>query len=156
MFDRIAHRYDVLNRTLSLGQDVVWRNRVTRHLPDFSGQHSLDLATGTGDQLISIFENSKRVKSGIGIDMAEKMLELGRPKLAKRNLDRAITLQTGNAAEIPFPEQAAAILVIRGDNLLAARGATRLSESDHVFVFCKREDRAFIELLFGCPAEDED
>lgn len=104
MFDRIAHRYDLLNRTLSLGQDVVWRNRVTGHLPDFSGQHILDLATGTGDQLISIFENSERVKSGIGIDMAEKMLELGRPKLAKRNLDRAITLQTGNAAEIPFPE----------------------------------------------------
>jgi demethylmenaquinone methyltransferase/2-methoxy-6-polyprenyl-1,4-benzoquinol methylase len=104
MFDRIAHRYDLLNRTLSMGQDVVWRNRVARYLPDFSNQHVLDLATGTGDQLISIFEKSDRVKSGVGIDMAEKMLELGRPKLSKRDLDRAIQLQTGNAAEIPFPE----------------------------------------------------
>jgi demethylmenaquinone methyltransferase/2-methoxy-6-polyprenyl-1,4-benzoquinol methylase len=104
MFDRIAHRYDLLNRTLSMGQDVVWRNRVARYLPEFSNQHVLDLATGTGDQLISIFEKSDRVKSGVGIDMAEKMLELGRPKLSKRDLDRAIQLQTGNAAEIPFPE----------------------------------------------------
>lgn len=105
MFDRIAHRYDLLNRTLSLGQDVVWRNRVAKHLPGFSDQHILDLATGTGDLIISIFEKSERVKSGIGIDMAEKMLEFGRPKLRKRNLDQAITLQKGDAMDIPFPAE---------------------------------------------------
>lgn len=103
MFDRIAHRYDLLNRLLSLWQDVRWRNRVAKHLPARDEQHILDLATGTGDLLISIFKHSKRVKSGIGIDMAEKMLEFGRPKLKKRGLDQAITLQTGDATEIPFP-----------------------------------------------------
>lgn len=102
MFDRIAHRYDLLNRLLSMWQDVRWRNRVARHLPDRDEQNILDLATGTGDLLISIFNHSKRVKSGIGIDMAEKMLEFGRPKLVKRNLQDAITLQTGNATDIPF------------------------------------------------------
>lgn len=59
-------------------------------------------------------------------------------------------------SQIPFPQEAAAILVIRGENLLAARGATCLCENDHVFVFCKRQDRAFIELLFGCPAEENE
>ncbi len=102
MFDRIAHRYDLLNRLLSMWQDVRWRNRVASHLPDRDDQNILDLATGTGDLLISIFNHSKRVKSGIGIDMAEKMLEFGRPKLVKRNLQDAITLQTGNATDIPF------------------------------------------------------
>lgn len=105
MFDRIAHRYDLLNRMLSMGQDVVWRKRVARHLPDYSNQHILDLATGTGDLIISIFEKSERVKSGIGIDMAEKMLEFGRPKLRKKNLDQAITLQKGDAMDIPFPAE---------------------------------------------------
>lgn len=105
MFDRIAHRYDLLNRMLSMGQDVVWRKRVARHLPDVSDQHILDLATGTGDLIISIFEKSERVKSGIGIDMAEKMLEFGRPKLRKKNLDQAITLQKGDAMDIPFPAE---------------------------------------------------
>ncbi len=104
MFDRIAHRYDLLNRLLSMWQDVRWRNRVARHLPDRDDQNILDLATGTGDLLISIFNHSKRVKSGIGIDMAEKMLEFGRPKLVKRNLQDKITLQTGNATDIPFEE----------------------------------------------------
>lgn len=104
MFDRIAHRYDLLNRLLSLGQDVVWRRRVARHLPEYSGQHILDLATGTGDLIISIFEKSDRVKSGVGIDMAERMLEFGRPKLVKRNLDALITLQKGDATAIPFSD----------------------------------------------------
>lgn len=104
MFDRIAHRYDLLNRLLSMWQDVRWRNRVARHLPERDDQNILDLATGTGDLLISIFNHSKRVKSGIGIDMAEKMLEFGRPKLVKRNLQDKITLQTGNATDIPFEE----------------------------------------------------
>lgn len=104
MFDRIAHRYDLLNRLLSLGQDVVWRNRVARCLPEKSGQHILDLATGTGDQLISIFSKSGRAASGIGIDMAENMLALGRSKLKKRRLDSSVKLQTGDATAIPFPE----------------------------------------------------
>lgn len=104
MFDRIAHRYDLLNRLLSLGQDVVWRNRVARCLPEKPGQHVLDLATGTGDQLISIFSKSGRVAGGIGIDMAENMLALGRSKLKKRKLDQALKLQTGDATAIPFPE----------------------------------------------------
>ena len=104
MFDRIAHRYDLLNRMLSCGQDVVWRNKVANHLTDQQNQHILDLATGTGDLLISIFENNDRAKTAIGIDMAEKMLEFGRPKLAKRNLDNAISLQTGDATDIPFAE----------------------------------------------------
>lgn len=104
MFDRIAHRYDLLNRLLSLGQDVVWRNRVARHLPEKSGQQVLDLATGTADQLISLFRKSKRVGGGIGIDMAENMLALGRSKLQKRGLDAFLKLQIGDAAAIPFPE----------------------------------------------------
>lgn len=52
-------------------------------------------------------------------------------------------------SELPFPEGAAAVLVIRGDQLIAPRGHTVLQPNDHVYVFCRREDRPFIELLFG-------
>ncbi len=104
MFDRIAHRYDLLNRMLSLGQDVVWRKKVARHLPDQPELHVLDVATGTGDLIIFMQQANAAVKSGIGIDMAEKMLEFGRPKLEKAGISDRFSLKTGNAVAIPFSD----------------------------------------------------
>jgi len=46
MFDRIAFRYDLLNRLLSFGQDVVWRKKVADHLPKTERLSLLDLAPG--------------------------------------------------------------------------------------------------------------
>lgn len=54
-------------------------------------------------------------------------------------------------AQIGFPEGAAAVLVVRGEELIACKGGTILRSGDHVYVFFRREDRPFIELLFGSP-----
>lgn len=61
-----------------------------------------------------------------------------------------------NAAlsQIPFPPESAAVLVIRDGDLLAARGSTVLCAGDHVYVFCRPEDKPFIELLFGHPQQE--
>lgn len=45
IFARIAHRYDLINRILSFGQDQNWRRRAVRHLPPGT---VLDLGSGTG------------------------------------------------------------------------------------------------------------
>lgn len=104
MFDRIAHRYDLLNRLLSMGQDVAWRKRMARHLPERPGMDVLDLATGTGDQLIFLFDQRPDLGEGIGIDMAEEMLRHGRGKLPRRPSGERLSLMTGDATDIPFPE----------------------------------------------------
>ncbi len=104
MFDRIAHRYDLLNRLLSAGQDVVWRKKVGKFLPQKQKLHVLDVATGTADLLIYMRETNPAVASGVGIDMAEQMLAIGREKLAKKGLDQQFTLRTGNAEAIPFSD----------------------------------------------------
>ena len=49
MFDGIAGTYDLLNRVLSVGTDVVWRRKTVDALAPQSGERILDLATGTGD-----------------------------------------------------------------------------------------------------------
>lgn len=56
-------------------------------------------------------------------------------------------------AEVVFPPGASAVLLVRGDELIAPRGDTRLQPQDHVYVFCRPEDRAYVELLFGRPLE---
>jgi cell volume regulation protein A len=57
-------------------------------------------------------------------------------------------------AEVPFPPAAAAMLIIRGRELIAPRGNTVLQAGDHVYVFCKREDKPLLLLLFGQEGED--
>jgi demethylmenaquinone methyltransferase/2-methoxy-6-polyprenyl-1,4-benzoquinol methylase len=101
MFDRISRRYDLLNRLLSFGTDIIWRRKVAYFLPPYGGQHVLDLATGTADQLIALFQAGDRVKSGIGMDLAERMLEIGRGKVEKHGLGEAVALEVGNATDIP-------------------------------------------------------
>lgn len=101
MFDRIAHRYDLLNHLLSGNRDIVWRRRMAAMLPARDNLDVLDLATGTGDQLLTLAETGK-LRSGVGVDLAEKMLEVGRGKIAERKLGSLLKLQTGDAGAIPF------------------------------------------------------
>ena len=56
-------------------------------------------------------------------------------------------------SEIPFPAGSSAMLVVRGDELVAPRGDTELREGDQVYVFCRLEDRPFLQLVFGRSAE---
>jgi demethylmenaquinone methyltransferase/2-methoxy-6-polyprenyl-1,4-benzoquinol methylase len=101
MFDRIARRYDILNRLLSFGTDVMWRKKVARFLPTHHSQRVLDLATGTADQILALFEKSDKIKSAIGMDLAEKMLEIGRVKIRRLGLSEVTTLMVGDAMDIP-------------------------------------------------------
>jgi cell volume regulation protein A len=54
-------------------------------------------------------------------------------------------------SQIPFPDGAAAVMIVRGDEVIAARGRTVLEAGDHVWVFCRPQDEARIGLLLGRP-----
>ena len=66
-------------------------------------------------------------------------------------IDEALAVTGVPMTELPFPEGAAATLVIRGRELIAPKGHTTLEPGDHVYVFARPEDRAFIQLMFGRP-----
>ncbi len=101
MFDRIANRYDLLNRLLSFGQDIIWRKKVTSHLSGRENQTVLDIATGTGDLLISMCLLCSSITHAVGIDMAGKMLQIGKDKLKRENLQESGTLIRGDACLLP-------------------------------------------------------
>lgn len=100
MFDRIAHRYDLLNRTLSLGQDKGWRRRLRRFLPDGSGLCVLDLATGTGDVLLTLAGRRDRIGWGLGVDLAPAMLARAKQKIARRMMNGSLALIRGDALQL--------------------------------------------------------
>ena len=104
MFDRIAKRYDRLNRVLSFGLDRRWRkNLVNSIAPISEGGVILDLATGTADVALSLARAYPRA-SVLGLDPSEGMLEVGQQKVAQARLDTRIELVVGDARELPFDD----------------------------------------------------
>jgi len=103
MFDRIAPRYDLLNRVLSLGIDVWWRKRAIGYLKSAQPAEILDVATGTADVAIQLAKILKPQRV-VGIDIANQMLELGRVKIAALGLSEIITLETGDSERLRFEE----------------------------------------------------
>ena len=103
MFDKIAFRYDFLNRFLSAGIDIGWRKKAIKLLLPVKPERILDVATGTGDFALTSYEILKPAKI-TGIDISEGMLELGRKKIAKAGLDTHIELLNGDSEAILFED----------------------------------------------------
>ena len=102
MFNNISKRYDFLNHTLSLGIDILWRKRAIRLLKPYGPKKILDIATGTGDFAIEAM--SLKPDEITGVDISEGMLNVGRKKIAKKNLDQAITLELGDSENLRFED----------------------------------------------------
>lgn len=103
MFNSIAPRYDVLNRMLSGGVDQQWRRVVMKEVLDSQPQRLLDVATGTAD--LALMAARKGVPQVIGVDIADQMLEVGRRKVSKADLDRRVELLNGDAEKLPFSDK---------------------------------------------------
>lgn len=103
MFNKIAFRYDFMNRFLSAGIDKGWRRKALKLLVKENPKVILDVATGTGDVAIMAYELLKPDKI-TGIDISGKMLEIGREKVLKLGLESYIDLQSGDSEAINFPD----------------------------------------------------
>jgi demethylmenaquinone methyltransferase/2-methoxy-6-polyprenyl-1,4-benzoquinol methylase len=103
MFDRIAPTYDLVNRLLSFNLDVRWRREVHSHLPKVDDLRLLDLATGTGDQVIAMTRTGG-IGSAVGMDMSVEMLAIGREKVAEAGLSEVISMENGDATALPFED----------------------------------------------------
>ena len=103
MFDGISSHYDFLNHLLSFGIDRRWRRKTSKLIAKHHPSTSLDVATGTADLAIRMAKDMPSA-SITGVDLSEKMLEKGRVKIAKKKLDQRIILVTGNAGNLPFPD----------------------------------------------------
>jgi demethylmenaquinone methyltransferase / 2-methoxy-6-polyprenyl-1,4-benzoquinol methylase len=101
MFDKIAARYDAMNRVLSFGLDRGWRRRTVRALALGARPRVLDLATGTGDLAVDIARMHPDA-TVIGLDPSRQMLAIAQHKLARRGLAGRVTLVRGDAQHLPY------------------------------------------------------
>ena len=98
MFDRIASRYDLLNRVLSAGIDVRWRRRCIDAVAGAS--RVLDVCAGTGDLLIE-FLGRDAARTGVGLDLSSQMLVRGAAKLRRRGMAARGRVVAGDAERLP-------------------------------------------------------
>jgi len=102
MFDAISNEYDGLNRVISFGIDVKWRNKVVAIVGETHPNSILDIATGTGDLAINLVRT--KAEKIVGLDISEGMLNVGRKKITKKNLDQTITMMVGDSENLPFED----------------------------------------------------
>jgi demethylmenaquinone methyltransferase/2-methoxy-6-polyprenyl-1,4-benzoquinol methylase len=101
MFDRIAPRYDAMNRLLTAGLDQRWRRAALDAVGTGPGDRVLDLACGTGD--LAELAAARGAKA-VGVDFAGEML-----RCARRRRIPALWIQ-GDAAALPLPDGCATVV----------------------------------------------
>ena len=99
MFDNIAPKYDLLNHTLSMSIDRLWRRHVVNRVRRENPRRILDVATGTGDLAIALARRIDGVQV-LAVDLSEGMLEVARRKVEARGLDGRIVLDRGDAEHL--------------------------------------------------------
>jgi demethylmenaquinone methyltransferase/2-methoxy-6-polyprenyl-1,4-benzoquinol methylase len=103
MFDRVAPRYDRLNRILSARRDIGWRRRAIELARLDVRQVALDLGIGTGDLAFGLLGSSDASARVIGVDLSPLMLEALRRR-AESSGERRVTPILATAERLPFAD----------------------------------------------------
>ncbi|OPX88071.1 MAG: Demethylmenaquinone methyltransferase [Pelotomaculum sp. PtaB.Bin104] len=104
VFSSIAHRYDLLNTTLSFNRDKYWRRFAVEQTGLAPGGKGLDVCCGTG---MLALEQAKVVGPGghvTGLDFCENMLAKAKLNIRRTPYQQVIELVQGNAVSLPFPD----------------------------------------------------
>lgn len=104
MFNTISRQYDKFNDIMSMGLARRWRKKALLTLKDYNPENILDIAAGTADICIKSFEYL-RPRNVTGIDISEKMLEIGKKKVAQAGLSDRVTLRVEDVSSMSFADQ---------------------------------------------------
>jgi len=104
MFGRIAHRYDLMNRLMTGGQDRRWRRWLVEELQLTAGSRLLDVATGTGDVIFTALGLHTDLELAVGVDFSLPMLVNGRRRAEAMPACHRIVWAAGDTLCLPFPD----------------------------------------------------
>ena len=110
MFDGISKSYDLLNRIITLGVDIIWRKRVVKLIEKVDHESILDIATGTGDLVLAL--SKLETEKIIGLDISPGMLEICKEKVLARKLGDRIDMQLGDSEALHFEDNSFAAVTV--------------------------------------------
>jgi demethylmenaquinone methyltransferase/2-methoxy-6-polyprenyl-1,4-benzoquinol methylase len=104
MFTRIAHRYDLMNRLMTAGQDAHWREQVIRQARLGPGAHLLDLGAGTGDLAREALKQQPKVRV-VAADFTLEMMRVGQRQPPDSKHNGSLPWSAADALNLPFGEK---------------------------------------------------
>src|SRR4029077_10059202 len=104
MFDRIAPRYDLLNRLLSIGTDLEWRRRALDLARLGESGRALDVGTGTGDFALALLTRSPRSATVTGVDISPGMLGIAERRALKAGVSSRYERLIASVESLPFAD----------------------------------------------------
>jgi demethylmenaquinone methyltransferase/2-methoxy-6-polyprenyl-1,4-benzoquinol methylase len=103
-FDRIARRYDRLNRIISFHLDTHWRKKAVDAALRVGARRVLDLGTGTGDLALTAARRIADDGRVVGLDFSHPMLRLALLKSEREKSGAKLLYLQGTALQAPFKE----------------------------------------------------
>ena len=103
MFDSIATHYDALNHWMSFDIDKSWRKKAISQLLPYQPKSILDIATGTGDFAIQTAKTLHPERL-IAADISEGMMEIGRQKVVREQLDDIISFAKEDCMQLSYAD----------------------------------------------------
>ena len=100
MFDSISFEYDLLNGIMTFNNHKRWKKNILNIAKKLKPKNALDIATGTADIAINL--GSIADCKVTGVDISEKMLNVGREKITKMKLSESVSLETGDAENLKY------------------------------------------------------
>jgi len=110
MFSQIASRYDLVNRILSLGMCVAWRNRLIQRAHEAQPKTVADLATGSGDVAFALRQALPSTSQIIGYDFCVPMLDLARQRATQEKAN--VSFATGDCMHLPIADASVELVTI--------------------------------------------
>lgn len=110
MFGHIAHRYDLLNRLLSLGRDQAWRRVLTRRVKELKPKLVVDVCTGTADVALGFSRKAEAMTEILGTDFCLPMLARAQEKIIVKG--RHLPLFAADALLLPLPANIVDVITV--------------------------------------------
>lgn len=104
MFARIAHRYDLMNRIMTVGQDRYWRSLLVEQANLPANGSLLDIATGTGDIAFEALRQRPDLQQVVGADYTLPMMQVGQQRASRQNGARRLEWSGADTLHLPFPD----------------------------------------------------
>jgi demethylmenaquinone methyltransferase / 2-methoxy-6-polyprenyl-1,4-benzoquinol methylase len=103
-FSDIAPEYDLANRVMSSGIDVLWRRYLAKRVSASQPEQLLDLATGSGDVAFTLAKRVKSAKKILGMDFCQPMLDVAETKKPSRTNGHFIEFRRGDCLNLPLDD----------------------------------------------------
>ena len=110
MFARVARRYDLVNRLMTLGWDRRWRKETVRLARPPADGLALDVGAGTGDLSFLL---AGRMPQGtvVGVDLTPEMLAIARKRAQREDPLHRVLFVQGDALSLPFADATFDVIV---------------------------------------------